>query len=334
MTAHILALARLLGLNAASRRLTRGSLRILAYHGLWTTPGFQFGDKLFMSPEQFEARMAWLARSNYPVLALDEAVDRLAADTLPDRAVVITIDDGWSSTYTHMLPVLETLALPATVYVSTAFVEVERPVRIVATRYVIESSPLERLPGEALGLGDLDLSTSAARAVAVERANAAMAPLPLDEQIDRLGALSLAAHVPPETWQEGRQFTLMRPHELADASRRGLALELHTHQHRMDRAPGALVADLETNRRVLARATDRPLRHFCYPSGDHAPSDETELRAFGIASATLVAQGLNAPGTNPLRLRRFLDGRSVEQGRFESFLSGTTDLLSRMRPSS
>ena len=171
MTAHILALARLLGLNAASRRLTRGSLRILAYHGLWTTRGFQFGDKLFMSPEQFEARMAWPARSNYPVLALDEAVERLAADTLPDRAVVITIDDGWSSTYTHMRPVLETLALPATVYVSTAFVEAERPVRIVATRYVIESSPLERLAGEALGLGDLICPR---RPRALSRSNAPM----------------------------------------------------------------------------------------------------------------------------------------------------------------
>jgi hypothetical protein len=38
--------------------------------------------------------MRWLAASRYPVLPLDEAVDRFQAGALPACAVVITIDDG------------------------------------------------------------------------------------------------------------------------------------------------------------------------------------------------------------------------------------------------
>ena len=45
-----------LGLFALAGRVTRGDLRILAYHGLWTTPGHQFGNRLFMSPEQGRGR--------------------------------------------------------------------------------------------------------------------------------------------------------------------------------------------------------------------------------------------------------------------------------------
>ena len=110
-------------LFALSRRVSRKSLRILAYHGLWTTPGYQYGNHLFMQPEQFEQRMTWLRNSRYPVLPLDEAVQRLDDGSLPDHAVVITIDDGWSSTYTHMLPILEGLGLPATVYVTTWYAD-------------------------------------------------------------------------------------------------------------------------------------------------------------------------------------------------------------------
>jgi len=65
-----------------ARRATAGHLRVLAYHGLWTTPGFQFGNHLFISPEQFERRMLWVKRSRYAVLALDEAIDALSTDKL------------------------------------------------------------------------------------------------------------------------------------------------------------------------------------------------------------------------------------------------------------
>src|SRR5277367_1799468 len=124
-------------LFAVSRRVSRKSLRILAYHGLWTTPGYQYGNHLFMQPEQFERRMSWLRNSRYPVLPLDEAVQRLDDGSLPDHAVVITIDDGWSSTYTHMLPILEELGLPATVYITTWYSDNQLPVVNVAVDYIL-----------------------------------------------------------------------------------------------------------------------------------------------------------------------------------------------------
>src|SRR3569623_2928659 len=105
----VLKLAASAGLAHAARRATRRQRRILCYHGLWVTPGYQFGDCTFIAPEQFEARMARLKRSGLPVLPLGEAVERLGDGTLPDAAVVITLDAGCDTPNPQMLPVLEAL---------------------------------------------------------------------------------------------------------------------------------------------------------------------------------------------------------------------------------
>src|SRR5690242_3261097 len=135
--AFLLKTAQRSGSFSLACRWSHKSLRILAYHGLWTIPGYQYGDYLFIAPTQFERRMVWLKHSGYPVLPLAEAVERLADDSLPDNAVAITIDDGWASTYTHMLPVLERLELPATVYMTTWYSKNQIPIINVAIDYLL-----------------------------------------------------------------------------------------------------------------------------------------------------------------------------------------------------
>ena len=296
---------------ALSRRVSRKSLRILAYHGLWTTPGYQYGNHLFMSPEQFEQRMTWLKNSRYPVLPLGEAVDRLEQGSLPDGAVVITIDDGWRSTYTNMLPVLEALGLPATVYITTWYSENQLPVVNVAVDYIL------RRAGE-----------SSANPLAI---TAEIEKLPsLSERGEALRDCAARFGVTTEEWWEGRQFHVMSTAEIRDGDRRGFDIQLHTHRHRSsDVNSDDLGREIADNRAVLARACGRPeqsFSHFCYPSGIVHASAAAILRDVGVRSATLVDEGINAPGVNPYRLRRFLDGRSVSPAAFEGYLSGAREL--------
>jgi hypothetical protein len=69
----------------------------------------------------FAAQMTLLAAAR-PVLALDEAVDQLAAGGTPD-GVVITFDDGTSDFHEHAMPVLERFGLPCTLYAATGFID-------------------------------------------------------------------------------------------------------------------------------------------------------------------------------------------------------------------
>lgn len=305
--AQVLAAADRLGMFTLAKRASARRLRILCYHGLWTTPGYQYGDKLFMPPEQFEHRMTRLKRSGYPVLGLDEATEALEADKLPDHAVVITIDDGWASTYTHMLPVLEALGMPSTVYVTSWYIGRDLPIVNKAVDYMNER---------------LGRSGHKARATAE-----AIDSLPIEQRGPALRELSAALDCPLDWW-ESRQFHLMTEAEVADCVRRGMDVQLHTHRHVA--APATLERELIKNRERLSAWTGLPeshFAHFCYPSGEYHPDAEPILARLGISSATLADQGTNAPGTPALRLRRFLDGRSISDAEFDAYLAGALDTL-------
>ncbi|HEX4737593.1 MAG TPA: polysaccharide deacetylase family protein [Allosphingosinicella sp.] len=311
----VLKVAAATGLGAAARRATRRSLRILCYHGLWVTPGYAFGDCTFIAPEQFEARMARLKRSGLPVLPLGEAVERLGDGTLPDAAVVITIDDGWVSTFTHMLPVLEAYGFPATLYATTWYAGRDLPVVNVAVDYLRQTA----------GRWDVDPHT---KTIEIEA-------LPIEQRLEALRRFGAGLGV-DEAWLELRQFHIMSAPEFSEAQRRGLDIQLHTHRHiEIDRHVDELPRELAENRAFLAAALgETDLVHFCHPSGTNHPRARALLAENGIRSATLVTEGLNAPGTDPLALRRFLDGRRVSDAEFDAYLSGLlhyTEPLRRLR---
>ena len=61
----------------------------------------------------FAAQLDWLARNDYRVLRLSQLARFLAGKKpLPQRSVVITIDDGYESVYRHALPAAAQVRLP------------------------------------------------------------------------------------------------------------------------------------------------------------------------------------------------------------------------------
>ena len=308
----LLKAARISGLSTAARNRTAASLRILGYHGLWITPGFAFGDCTFIGVDQFDARMVRLRRSAVPVLPLGEAVARQAAGTLPANAVVITIDDGWATTYTHMLPILERYGLPATLYATTWYSQHDLPVINVAVDYLLQAA------GRPL----------AERDAAID----AIETLPVRDRLAALRAFGASLGV-DEAWYDLRQFHNMTVAEIADAHARGLDIQLHTHRHidvatRVDELP----REIADNRAFLEAAVPGiRLDHFCYPGGGYHPRADGYLDAAGVRSSTLITEGINPPGTNPHRLRRLLDGRNIDDETFDAYLSGSLHYLSSLR---
>lgn len=67
----------------------------------------------------FAAQLDYLTANDYHVIPLANLVDYLNGRTgeLPPRAVVITVDDGWSCAYSEILPTLRARGLPFTLFV-------------------------------------------------------------------------------------------------------------------------------------------------------------------------------------------------------------------------
>jgi hypothetical protein len=85
---------------------------ILCYH--------RFGvktSKLNVTPAAFEQQMEWLARNGYTVVTFARLARFLEGkEALPPKSVVITIDDGYRSSYEIAYPILKKFGFPATVF--------------------------------------------------------------------------------------------------------------------------------------------------------------------------------------------------------------------------
>jgi peptidoglycan/xylan/chitin deacetylase (PgdA/CDA1 family) len=93
---------------------------ILMYHRIGETA---VREQYTVSRKNFLEQMQLLGKRGYPVLPLQRIVEGFrGGGPLPDRAVVITFDDGFQETYEHALPVLKQLKFHATFFLVTKLV--------------------------------------------------------------------------------------------------------------------------------------------------------------------------------------------------------------------
>jgi peptidoglycan/xylan/chitin deacetylase (PgdA/CDA1 family) len=92
---------------------------VLCYHKFSKTTS----DKMTVTEDSFEAQMRFLKVNGYQVIPLDRLFDFLDGKAqIPKKSVVVTIDDGWRSTYEIAYPILRKYGYPATLFVYTDFV--------------------------------------------------------------------------------------------------------------------------------------------------------------------------------------------------------------------
>ncbi|HYZ30186.1 MAG TPA: polysaccharide deacetylase family protein [Thermoleophilaceae bacterium] len=76
-----------------------------------------------MSPQTFARQLDALVESGRTAFGVTQYLAALAAGALPERAVVITVDDGYADFYDAVLPALAERSLMCTLYVTTGFLE-------------------------------------------------------------------------------------------------------------------------------------------------------------------------------------------------------------------
>jgi len=75
--------------------------------------------RMEISREAFREQMRYLAMTGYNVIPLRDLYDFVSEKrtSLPKNAVVVTIDDGWRSTYTEVYPEMKRYGFPFTVFI-------------------------------------------------------------------------------------------------------------------------------------------------------------------------------------------------------------------------
>jgi peptidoglycan/xylan/chitin deacetylase (PgdA/CDA1 family) len=322
-------------------RLTRLAHRhkaiVLAYHGFTdraTHPGIENSQGKHLPVEAFRSQLAYLQR-HYRVLPLETLIAAFETGApLPARSLAITIDDGYRSNYTLAYPVLREYGLPATIFLTTGFLDegdLQWSDRIEHALNRTTESRLELTIGRDTFVARLDDMRE--RLACDRRLRTLLKVVPqetrgaiVDDLEQRLGQrLRDAADAPaiyqPLAWAEVREM-----------QQSGLmTFGSHTVSHfiltRCD--PARAKDELARSRHRIETETGVPCRLFCYPNGQVGCFDAATramLLEAGYTGGLTTVYGMNDRRSDVLALKR-LYANKPGMARFALTVSGVMGVL-------
>ena len=311
----------------------RRRLAILAFHSVSLSDEHLWNPGQFIEAKVLRSRLQTLSTLGCSVLPLGEAVARLYAGDLPERAVVITFDDGTSDFYRRAFPILKEFGFPVTLYLTTFYSEYNRPVFDLMCSYLLwlgreKTLDLKHFTGQS---SRADLRDESARIALFHRIHAYTREQKMDaETKDALNA-ALAAElgVDYEALIAQRVMHNLSADEVKQLSEAGVDIELHTHRHRAPLDRALFVREIDDNRASIRRMTGKNPTHFCYPSGVYDLALLPWLKEAGVVSATTCELGLASRTSDPLLLPRLLEVSGLTPIEFEGLLTGASFALPR-----
>jgi len=313
----------------------RDRLLILCYHGTSLEDEHLWRPALYLEANRFEQRLQILKRDGYSVLPLAEGLQRLRLGTLPPRSVALTFDDGTYDFYRQAYPLLKQFGFPATVYLTTYYMDCELPVFSLVTSYMLwKRRGVVISDGQELGLASsLDLRTEAGRhRVVLELLTVAEREDMSGRQKDELARkLALFLKVDYDALVAKRLLQIMNRRELEEIVGDGIDVQLHTHRHRTPEDEERFRREIRDNRERIRDVAGSDPVHFCYPSGVYRAQFFDWLAAERIVSATTCDAGLVSRNSPSMLIPRYIDNQNRETIDVESWLSGVGDLLAYRR---
>jgi len=289
--------ASLTGVLARLERAQRASLTILMYHRVMPDEQARHCplESLTMPESSFRSQVAWV-HSHFEIVPVREGIARLDNAAPNDRLLSFTFDDGYADNAEIAAPILDAADVRATYYLVTDFVGQGRAMwfDLIACAWTALG---------AVGFNDR------MRGFAIPGVPAL--PPPLRWWMAALKALS-------PTRRDEISRTLVGELDLSDLPRamsieqaramheRGHEIASHTVSHpllpQLDDA--RLGDELAQSRRLIGQWLGEEPAGICYPNGDHDDRVVEAARNAGYTCACTTQAGINARGSDPMRLMR------------------------------
>jgi peptidoglycan/xylan/chitin deacetylase (PgdA/CDA1 family) len=299
-------------MQPAFRRRAAGRLTVLAYHGV-------------ADPASFRRQLGYLARTMRPVSLDDVAV--AGRRGLPQRAVLITFDDGHRSVLEQGVPRLRALGLPAVVFVVAGLLDGDQPPWWQEVEELLghgghAGADAGGQPGadagghagaDAGGHAGADAGRSAAALIAT------LKTVPDRERLAVIAELRRTAARPAAPAPQ------LRSAELPLLESAGVAVGNHTQTHPCLPRCGdeQVAAEIRLAHRRLRAALGHDPTAFAYPNGDWDARAERVLTADGYTAGFLFDHRTSPPTpSHPLRISRVRVNSDASGDRFALLLSG------------
>jgi len=297
-----------------ARRQPKG-VAILMYHSVIEDPR-QIEHSLggvFHLRHAFEGQMELLAR-RFSLVDLNQAQKFVTgAAELPDRAVVVTFDDGYTDNFEVAAPILNRLGIPATFYVTVECVQrrtLPWPSRL---RYAFRLTSKSKWVDEMERAWDLAAPHEREEAYlhACNRfcrlSGAALEARIAGAEAELDAKLPVSSGEMMMTWEQVRKL-----------SQSGHIVGSHTltHPNLAFLKPEEVRRELTESKRLMEIQVKAPVSHFSYPCPALYPNwtQQTllESRNAGYRTAATANNGLARAQDDPLELKRLRPTKTVD----------------------
>lgn len=286
---------------------------ILAYHGVTDveSEGIENFQRKHLKADVFAEQISYL-HSHERVVRLEEVIDAYEAGKELD-GVVVTFDDGYRNNLTVALPILERFGVPATFFLTTGFIGVDRMFWVDEVEFLVNQSSRETVDLTDIGLREYPLATLENKTQAVTEIKRHLKQVADEIREDALARLKTLLPSPPNG-AASRNYHTLTWDEAQALSRASLAdIGAHSVDHAiLTRLKGdQLLYQIRESKRALERHLGCAITHFAYPNGGVGDYNEDVIRAVrneGFRSACTTLPGRNSVSVSSFELRRTMVG--------------------------
>lgn len=343
LQSRVLKAAALIGSGFASYVRTKRATEttILTFHGLCKGAGDPaiLDWSLHLPVEVFQSICALLA-ADYHVISMADLVEaRTNHLPLPENSVVLTFDDGYASNHELAYPILRKYHLPATIFVTTGFLDGEDMLWFQRVDLALGRTQKEALEWKINGRRHrLRFATREMRQEALMALMPELKDLPdtdLLTEIDRLEqALEVSTPTPADMPAPMRPMTWDMLRAMSNSGLVDFGGHTHTHPILSRCDPVAMRAEIATSARRIYTETGIQPTCFSYPNGQAEDFTRETLRMVqdaGFQCACTTINGRIDDNTSLFQLPRYGSPESVWEA--EATVSGAFETLKQWRQS-
>lgn len=267
------------------RKITKSQVAILMYHRV--SPKIDPWSLRSLSPQSFETQIKYFSK-NYEILSLDRLIEYIVqGEPFPEKAVVMTFDDGYKDNYRYAYPILKRYNIPATIFLTTGHIGTGSLFWWDKVSYCIQQTSLDKI--NLKGFGSFSLRSEKEKYRAKSALLEGLKKLPgkkKDLLIDELRAIS-GEEIPDDLGEN----LILSWDEIKEMSCDGIAFGAHTVNHPIiknlpfDQAKWEIIQ----SKKDIEKMIGNPVTAFSYPNGIFSPDIAELVRTSGFKCAVAVS---------------------------------------------
>lgn len=215
-----------------------------------------------LSLERFKEQLFWL-KKYFVVLPLSEALDLKEKNSLPKRAVTITVDDGYQDSYSLIYQSLISEGLSASFFITTDGLNTGFLWDELLSMSILNAPTM--LGTLSLGRQEYDISTFRKKELAYYQITEIAKYLPLAKRN------ALISDITYQVGQPHVDHVFLNEKEIKEMHDNGMVIGAHTHHHPILIQESYDIAfhQISESKKILENIINSNVEYFAYPNGKY-----------------------------------------------------------------